>query len=95
MTNGSKLLIYLTLLCFFFHYLHEYSKIWNGAKSNKSELRNRLSYIGLPYLFEVKPKFQEQLQNFEVAASKFNIDRHTTPKTLERPKCELKKNVMG
>ena len=37
-----------------YHYLQEYSKIWNIAKSNKSELRNRLSYRGLPYIFEVR-----------------------------------------
>ena len=54
MTNGSKVLIYLTLLYCLLHYLHEYSKIWNIAKSNKSELWNRLSYRGLPYLFEVR-----------------------------------------
>jgi hypothetical protein len=95
MTNGSKVLIYLTLLYFIFYCTHVSNGKKNIAKSNKSEVWNRLSFIGPPYLFEVKPKFQEQLQNFEVAASKFNIDRHTTPKTLERPKCELKKNVMG
>jgi hypothetical protein len=53
MTNGSKVLIYLTLLYFLLHYLQEYSKIWNIAKSTKSELWNHLSYRGLPYLFEV------------------------------------------
>ena len=54
MTNGSKVLIYLTLLNFLLHYLQEYSKIWNIEKSNKSELWNRLSYRGLPYHFEVR-----------------------------------------
>ena len=54
MTNGSKVLIYLTLLHFLLHYLQEYSKIWNIEKSNKSELWNRLSYRGLPYHFEVR-----------------------------------------
>ena len=52
--NGSKVWIYLTLLNFLLHYLQEYSKIWNIEKSNKSELWNRLSYRGLPYLFEVR-----------------------------------------
>ena len=47
MTNGSKVLIYLTLLYFLLHYLQEYSKIWNRAKSNKSKIWNRLSYRGL------------------------------------------------
>ena len=28
-----------------------------------------------------EPNFQEQLQNFEVAASKFNMDRHLTSTT--------------
>ena len=38
------------------------------SKSKKSELWNRLSYRGLPYFFEV-------------AASKFNIDCHSTSMT--------------
>ena len=81
MTNGSKVLIYLTFLYFIFYctlvsnakgnigkpnnfkstailykfvlYLLLYSRIWNIAKSNKSELWNHLSYRGLPFLFEV------------------------------------------
>ena len=53
-TNGSIVLIYLTLLNFILRYLQEYSKIWNIQKSNKSELWNRLSYRGLPYHFEVR-----------------------------------------
>jgi hypothetical protein len=61
----------------------------NIAKSNKSELWNRLSYRGLPYLFE--PNFQEQLQNFEVTASKFNIDRHSTSTTSKGLSENLKK----
>ena len=36
MTNGSKVMVYLTLLNLLLHYLQEYSKIWNIAKSNKS-----------------------------------------------------------
>ena len=64
MTNGSKVLIYLTLLHFLLHYLQEYSKIWNIAKSNKSELWNHLSYRGLPYFFKRLPaEFQKWLQN--------------------------------
>ena len=95
-TNGSIVLIYLTLLNFLLHYLQEYSKIWNIEKSNKSELWNRLSYRGLPYHFSVRSqKFQEWLQKLEVAASKiqpwFSIDLND----LERPKWEFKKNVMG
>ena len=44
----------------------------NLAKSNKSELWNRLSYRGLPYLFEVRSQtLFYDFQKFEVAASKF------------------------
>ena len=32
-TNGSKDLIYLTLLNFLLHYLQEYSKIWNVSEN--------------------------------------------------------------
>ena len=53
----SKVLIYFLL-----NYLQEYSKIWNIAKSNKSELWNHLSYRGLPYLFDLWPQWpQKQL----------------------------------
>ena len=47
------------------------------------------SHVGLS---KSKPNFQEQLQNFEFAASKFNIDRDSTSKGLSE---NLKKNVMG
>ena len=64
MTNGSKVMVYLTLLNLLLHYLQEYSKIWNIAKSNKSELWNCLSYRGLPYLFEVRSKtFRNDCKN--------------------------------
>jgi hypothetical protein len=36
----------------------------------------------LPFRGE-EPNFQEKLQNFEVAASKFNIDRHSTSTTSQ------------
>ena len=86
MTNGSKLLIYLTLLNFLLHYLQEYSKIWNIAKSNKSELWNRLSYRGLPYLFEVRSQtLRNNCQISEVTASKFNLDFHSTSTTSKGP----------
>ena len=54
MTNGSKVLIYLTLLYFIFYCTLVSNAKGNIAKSNKSELWNRLSYRGLPYLFEVR-----------------------------------------
>ena len=53
-TNGSKVLIYLTLLYFIFYCTLVSNVKGNIAKSNKSELRNCLSYKGLPYLFEVR-----------------------------------------
>ena len=93
MTNGSKVLIYLTLLYFLLHYLQEYSKIWNIAKSNKSELWNRLSYRGLPYLF----KFRRQTfsNNCEVRGRSL-INQHGSSfnlKDLERPNWDL--NFIG
>ena len=91
-TNGSKVLIYLTLLNFLLHYLQEYSKIWNTAKSNKSELWNCLSYRGLPYLFEVRSQtLFYDFQNFKVAASKFRGRFSFDLNDLERPKWEFKK----
>ncbi len=54
MTNGSKVLIYLTLLYFIFYCTLVSNAKGNIAKSNKSELWNRLSYRSLPYLFEVR-----------------------------------------
>ena len=73
MTNGSKVLIYLTLLHFIFYCTLVSIAKGNVAKSNKSELRNRLSYRGLPYLFEVRSKtFRNDCQiSRQVAASKF------------------------
>jgi hypothetical protein len=54
MTNGSKVLIYSTLLYFIFYSTLVSNAKGNIAKSNKSELGNRLSYRGLLYLFEVR-----------------------------------------
>ena len=54
MTNGSEVLIYLTLLYFIFYCTLVSNAKGNIAKSNKSELWNHLSYRGLPYLFEVR-----------------------------------------
>ena len=44
----------------------------------------------LPFRGE-EQNFQEQLQNFVVAASKFNIDRHLTLTTSKGPSENLKK----
>ena len=54
MTNGSKVLIYLTLLHFIFYCTLVSNAKGNIAKSNKSELWNRLSYRSLPYLFDMR-----------------------------------------
>ena len=89
MTNCSKVLIYLTLLYFLLHYLQVYSKIWNIAKSNKSEpfviKRSTLPFGG------EEPNFQELLPNFEVAASKFRDQLSFDLKDLKRPKWAFKK----
>ena len=45
-TNGSKVLIYLTFLYFIFYCTLVSNAKGNIAKSNKSKLWNRLSYIG-------------------------------------------------
>ena len=49
-----KVLTYLTLLYFIFYCTHVSNAKGIIAKLNKSELSNRLSYRGLPYLFEVR-----------------------------------------
>ena len=95
MTNGSKVLIYLTLLYFLLHYLQEYSKIWNIAKSNKSELRNHLSYRGLLYLFEVRS------QSFRNDCKILRSQPQNSPSIIiwpQRPRkatVRIKKKVMG
>ena len=53
-------------------------------------LGNVIQRSTLPFRGE-KPNFQKQLQNFEVAASKFNIDRHSTSTTSKGPSENLKK----
>ena len=83
MTNGSKVMIYLTLLHFIFYCTLVSIAKGNVAKANKSELRNHLSYRGLPYLFEVRSK---TFRNFEVAASKFRGCLLFDLNDLERPK---------
>ena len=92
MTNGSKVLIYLTLLYFLLHYLQEYSKIWNIAKSNKSELWNRLSYRGLPYLFEVRSQtFRNDCQISRSQPQNLEADFHSTSTTSKGLSENLKK----
>ena len=96
MTNGFKVLIYLTFLYFIFYCTLVSNAKGNLAKSNKSELWNRLSYRGLPYHFEVRSQsLFYDFQKFEVAASKFRGWFSFDLNDLERPKWELKKNVMG
>ena len=95
-TNGSKVLIYLTFLYFIFYCTLVSNAKGNLAKSNKSELWNRLSYRGLPYHFEVRSQtvFYD-FQKFEVAASKFRGWISFDLNDLERPNWKFKKNVMG
>ena len=96
MTNGSKVLIYLTLLYFIFYCTLVSNAKGNLAKSNKSELWNRLSYRGLPYHFEVRSQFLfYDFQKFEVAASKFRGWFSFDLNDLERPKWEFKKKCHG
>ena len=64
----------------------------NIAKSNKWKLWNRLSYRGLPYLFEVRSQtFRYDFQKIEVAASLIQHLRSFDLNDLERPQWELKK----
>ena len=81
-TNGSRVLIYLTLLHFLLHYLQGYCKIGNIEKSNKSELWNRLSYRGLPYHFEVRRKsVRNDCKISRSQPQKFDLDFHSTSTT--------------
>ena len=54
----------------------------NLAKSNKSELWNRLSYRGLPYHFEVRSQsFRNDCKSWRLQPQKFNLDFHSTSTT--------------
>ena len=82
MTNGSKVLIYLTLLYFIFYCTLVSNAKGNLAKSNKSELWNRLSYRGLPYHFEVRSQsFRNDCKSWRSQPQKFNLDFHSTSTT--------------
>ena len=62
------------------------------AKSNKSELWNRLSYRGLPYLFEVRS--QTLRNNCQISRSQpqnLEADFHSTSTTSKGPTENLKK----
>ena len=92
MTNGSKVLIYLTLLNFIFYCTLVSNAKGNLAESNKSELWNRLSYRGPPYLFEVRSQtVRNDCKISEVTASKFNLDFHSTSTTSKGLSENLKK----
>ena len=79
MTNGSKVLIYLTLLYFIFYCTIVSNAKGNLAKSNKSELWNRLSYRGLPYLFEVRSQtFRNDCQISRSEPQNLEADCHST-----------------
>ena len=82
MTNGSKGLIYLTLLYFIFYCTLVSNAKGNVAKSNKSELLNRLSYRGLPYHFEVRRKsVRNDCKISRSQPQKFDLDFHSTSTT--------------
>ena len=82
MTNGSKVLIYLTFLYFIFYCTLVSNAKGNLAKSNKSELWNRLSYRGLPYHFEVRSQsFRKDCKSWRSQRQKFNLDFHSTSTT--------------
>ena len=81
-TNGSKVLIYLTFLYFIFYCTLVSNAKGNLAKSNKSELWNRLSYRGLPYHFEVRSQsFRNDCKSWRSQPQKFNLDFHSTSTT--------------
>ena len=93
MTNGSKVLIYLTLLYFIFYCTLVSNAKGNIAKSNKSELWNRLSYRGLPYLFEVRSQtsFRNDCQIARSQPQNLEADCHSTSTTLKGLRENLKK----
>jgi hypothetical protein len=95
MINGSKVLIYLTLLYFLLHYLQEYSKMWNIAKSNKSELWNRCHTEVYLTFSRWGAKLSETIAKFRGRSLKIQHRLSFALNDLERPKWELKKNVMG
>ena len=83
-TNGSKVLIYLTFLYFIFYCTLVSNAKGNLAKSNKSELWNRLLYRGLPYHFEVKSQSsRNDCKSWRSQPQKFNLDFHSTSTTLK------------
>ena len=80
--NGSKVLIYLSFLFFIFYCTLVSNAKGNLAKSNKSELWNRLSYRGLPYHFEVRSQtFRNECKSWRSQPRKFNLDFHSTSTT--------------
>ena len=92
MTNGSKVMIYLTLLYFKFYCTLVSNAKGNLAKSNKSELWNRLSYRGLPYHFEVRRKsVRNDCKISRSQPQKFDLDFHSTSTTSKGPTENLKK----
>ena len=81
-TNGSKVLIYLTFLYFTFYCTLVSNAKGNLAKSNKSELWNRLSYRGLPYHFEVRSQsFRNDCQISRSHPQNLEADFHSTSTT--------------
>ena len=84
MTNGSKVLIYLTLPCLLFNCTLVSNANESIAKSNKSENWNRLSYRGLPYHFEVRKKsVRNDCKISRSQPQKFDLNFHSTSTTTK------------
>ena len=82
MTNGSKVLIYLTFLYFIFYCTLVSNAKGNLAKSNKSELWNRLSYRGLPCHFEARSQsFRNDCQILGSQPQNLEANFHSTSTT--------------
>ena len=87
MTNGSKVLIYLTFLYFIFYCTLVSNAKGNLAKSNKSELWKHLSYRGLPYHFEVRSQtFRNDCKSWRLQPQKIKNRFSFDLNDLERPK---------
>ena len=92
MINGSKVLIYLTLLYFIFYGTLVTNAKGYVAKSNKSELLNRLSYRGLNYHFEVRRKsVRNDCKITRSQPQKFDLYFHSTSTTSKGPTENSKK----
>ena len=92
MTKSSKVMIYLTFLYLKFYCTLVSIAKGNIAKSNKSELWNRLSYRDLPYLFEVRSQtIRNDCQISRSQPQNLEADCHSTSTTSKGLSENLKK----